>query len=144
MRRIRTRWLGLAVLAGGLGCGGEHLNGPVDYASSGGLDGAGYGTGLHIDVDGHATRTLKGQAFPFDVDDSTLRGLRHRLAAADLPERQNDFMSVHTPDAFVDCVTAELVGTTYTVCADQDEPAPIELRDLIFQLRVLSKTPLQF
>ena len=114
------------------------LAGPVDYKSSGGFDGGGYGTTAHITADGFVS--LGPATDSPQLTSDQLAALRTDIDDARFPTLATTYLGNTTED-YIDTVTVEIEGATYTVAASATATIPSGLSRVIEDLRGLSDTP---
>jgi len=154
MKTWNRDWLGIAVVVVALGTAvvmalavtqlvrspppaAPSLDGPIDFRIGGGFSGGGHGCPVHIELDGSATRDVRGIAkVPFRVEPGALDELRRSIEAADLaslePPRASD------PDDFYDTVSVQLGGKVYTISVGERGPLPPRLDAVMRPLRRLA------
>src|ERR1041384_3161495 len=99
----------------------------VDFRVNGGLAGNGDGTpSLHIEPDGAMTRTSTGGVTQTaTLAPGALADLHGKIEAAEFPQLAPTYTAC--ADCYVNVVTVQLGGATYSVRADTDAQVPAQL-----------------
>jgi hypothetical protein len=123
------------------GCSGSDAL--VDYGITGGLDGKGNGTSLHVTSDGLATRTSRdGGTQTVQLDATTVADLNQKIADAQFPSLQPVYGCPGCADEYVYEVTVEVNGFTYAARVDQfASPVPESLQTLLTTLGQIAAPP---
>ena len=123
------------------GCSGSDAL--VDYGVTGGLDGQGNGTSLHVTSDGVATRTSRdGGTQTVQLAATTVADLKQKIASAQFPGLQPVYGCPGCADEYVYEVTVEVNGFTYATRVDQfASPVPDSLQTLLTTLGQIAAPP---
>jgi len=115
----------------------------VDYSVTGGFDGNGNGTSLHVTSDGRATRTSRaGGTQTVQLDATTVADLNQKIANAQFPSLQPVYGCPSCADEYVYEVTVEVNGDTYVARVDQSaSTVPENLQTLLTTLGQIAAPP---
>jgi hypothetical protein len=128
-------------LGAAIGCSGSDTL--VDYGVTGGFDGHGNGTSLHVTSDGMATRTSRaGGTQTIQLDATTVADLNQKIANAQFPSLQPVYGCPGCADEYVYEVTVEVNGYTYVARVDQlASMVPESLQTLLTTLGQIAAPP---
>jgi shikimate 5-dehydrogenase len=115
------------VLGAASGCA-SNTDGPIDYRVTGGLGGSGDGIAMHIERNGTVTRTVYDQSpATAQLAPATLSDLLTKIDDAQFATLASEY-SCSCADAYIDNISVELDGHTYSVAAQElaDLPAPLQ------------------
>lgn len=131
-------------VAGGCTNDNDNVDGPIDYRVTGGFSGGGDGTGLHVELDGTATRPKAGGGMETaTLDAATLADLRGKVVHAQFATLAPMY-SCNCADDFVHNVSAQIDGTAHTVKADSTAEFPERLKIVIDTLQDIRQRPLDW
>lgn len=137
----RSLWvLGLLAVVGAC-TNNPNPDGPIDYSVTGGLNGQGDGTVLHIELDGRMSRPKAGGGTETaTLAPATIQDLRNKIASADFATLAPMY-SCNCADDFVYNISVHLDGETHRVAADGMAQVPAELGRVIDTLKQLAQAP---
>jgi hypothetical protein len=129
------------LLGAAAGCSG-HSQGPIDFQVTGGFTGHGDGTpSLRIEPDGTVTRQpTGGPTETGTLDPTTLDDLEAKVDAAQFATLAPAYTAC--ADCYVNVVSVQLDGTSFTVQADTVAKIPMPLTTVIATLKDIALQPL--
>lgn len=138
---LRNLGLPIVLALGAAACATSSLE-EVDYRVTGGFDGTGDGTSLHVTSDGTATKTTSaGGTVTEQLDAATFSDLKSKISAAQFPTLEPRYPCAGgCSDHYVYEISVELDDRTYEVKVDEfgAEP-PAGLQALITTLQQIAE-----
>ena len=143
LRKLSPLLVLLVLVAMVTGCTSK-VDGPVDYAVTGGFSGNGDGTALHVALDGTVTReTAQGVTQTAMLDAVTLDDLHEKIMEAQFTTLESRY-SCNCADDLVYNVSVRVDGKSYTVAVDSMAQYPDRLKAVIDALRDIHERPLDW
>ncbi|HEY0478773.1 MAG TPA: hypothetical protein VGD37_14745 [Kofleriaceae bacterium] len=114
----------------------------IDYRVTGGLDGDGDGTALHVARDGAFTRqTRRGVTDRGTLDPATFGELLDKVRAAEFPELGPSYPCGACGDDYIHDLTVQIDGTAHQVMASAQATLPDRLAAVVEALRTIIEPP---
>lgn len=128
-------------LGAATGCSGPQAL--VDYSVTGGFDGNGNGTSLHVTYTGMATRTSRaGGTQTVQLDASTFADLKQKIADAQFPSLQPLYACSGCADEYTYEVTVQVDGNAYAARVEEfASTVPESLQILLTTLGQIADPP---